>query len=132
MKFLLSLLNKSTLVNSTKCIDVLFDALNDFVTANPGKLESEQNNSLYDASDISGRNFFHQHIISLGKKQLLAVTTEKVTPGEPIDVTRFIGNGSGPDGGNLVTGASISGFSYILKKLDNSTTSLRNVLIGKG
>jgi glycerophosphodiester phosphodiesterase len=131
MKFLLSLLNKSTLVNSTKCIDVLFDALNDFVTANPGKLESEQNNSLYDASDISGRNFFHQHIISLGKKQLLAVTTEKVTPGEPIDVTRFIGNGSGPDGGNLVTGASISGFSYILKKLDNSTTSLRNVLIAK-
>lgn len=52
LKLLLNLLNKSTLNLSYKCIDLLLEILP----------------ILQDSSDISGRNFLHNHIISLGKQ----------------------------------------------------------------
>lgn len=52
-KLLISLLNKCALNKSTKCISHL-------LTIVP---------SLADPSDISGRNFFHHHVIALGKQQ---------------------------------------------------------------
>ncbi|KAL6451682.1 GDE1 Glycerophosphocholine phosphodiesterase GDE1 [Candida maltosa Xu316] len=54
-KFLLSVLNKATLFNATKSIDYIWTQLT----------------VLYDDSEFNGRNFFHQHVISLGKAQLL-------------------------------------------------------------
>lgn len=52
LKLLLNLLNKSTLNLSYKCIDLLLEILP----------------ILQDNSDISGHNFLHNHIISLGKQ----------------------------------------------------------------
>lgn len=117
-KSLLSFFVRSTLANATKCIDVLFLKL----------IETVQNDSvpnpLFDQADISGRNFFHQLVVNLGKKQLIK---EQVTPGESNDVTRFIGN-KGPDGGDE-SELTLAGLTYILVKIND--TELKSILIAK-
>lgn len=50
-KIFIKLLNKCTISLSYRCIDRLLDAMP----------------TLFDTTDISGRNFFHHHIITLGK-----------------------------------------------------------------
>lgn len=114
LKLLLSLLNKATSTNSIVCIDTLIDYL--FVYSKLGALEPTSN-AFYDALDISGRNFFHQHVASLGKKQL--IKEQKASkPGESSDIKRLYGNGSGPDGSHL-SPVKIDGLCHILAKLDN-------------
>ncbi|ODV78687.1 GDPD-domain-containing protein [Suhomyces tanzawaensis NRRL Y-17324] len=121
LKFLISLLSKAAMVNSTDSIDVLFDYLTNYVHDNP----IYEGNPLYDKSDISGRNFFHQYITSLGKNQL--IKQQKVTPGESADMDRFFGNKNGPDGGNQISDNSINGLKHILEKLNDP--QLRSVLV---
>lgn len=91
-KLYLSLLNKATLNNSILCIDLLLEYL-----LNP----SDGNEvGLVDTLDISGRNFFHQYVVSLGKKQL--TKEDKMSfPGESSELHRLYGNKSGPDGAQL-------------------------------
>ncbi|CUM67957.1 uncharacterized protein PRCAT00005670001 [Priceomyces carsonii] len=108
-KFLLSLLNRSVLINSMKSIKVLIDFLKQYA--------KERNvDPLFDKSDISGRNFFHQHISSLGKRQV--IKEQQLTPGETIDINRFIGNMNGPDGVELTIN-TIDGLNYVLDHLEN-------------
>lgn len=128
LKFLLSLLNKSTLQNSISCIDNLFQLLLNFVSTNS---DYSVENCLFDKFDISGRNFFHQHIVSLGKKQVIKEQKE-VTPGESSDINRLYGNKSGPDGIQL-SPIGIDGLCHILNKIEfNSDLSLlKNLLISK-
>ena len=80
---MISTLNKAALANSTKCIDVIWNQLD----------------MLYDDSDFNGRNFFHQHIISLGKAQF--IREEQIVPGEVTN--RLIGGDNGPDNSNKTT-----------------------------
>lgn len=94
-KFLISTLNKAALANSTKCIDVIWNQLD----------------MLYDDSDFNGRNFFHQHIISLGKAQF--IREEQIVPGEVTN--RLIGGDNGPDNSNK--NDNPIGLLYILNKL---------------
>lgn len=129
LKFLLSLLNKSTLQNSIKCIDELFDYLMLFIkSTEPGATIS---NCLIDKYDISGRNFFHQHIVSLGKKQLIK-EQKQVTPGESSDINRLYGNKSGPDGAQL-SPISINGLAHILNRLESleESSDFKNLTIAK-
>ncbi|WPK27705.1 hypothetical protein PUMCH_005102 [Australozyma saopauloensis] len=106
VKLFLSLLNKATLSNSEACIDALFALLEQNYPSTP----------LTDPYDISGRNFFHQHVVSLGKKQ---VSKEKnqVIPGESIELNRLYGNKSGPDGIQLAP-VRIDGLLHVLRKLE--------------
>ncbi|EGW31059.1 uncharacterized protein SPAPADRAFT_142062 [Spathaspora passalidarum NRRL Y-27907] len=92
-RFLLLVLNKATLANSTKCIDQLLKHMTGLGYA------------LYDDSDINGRNFFHQHIISLGKENDRQV------------------DGKRANGVN-----KMYGLTYVLNKLDESQ---RHLLIAK-
>lgn len=62
IKSLIALLNKATLLASYKCIDAIFQIL-------ISKAGDNLTGALFDSYDISGRNFFHHHIITLGKKQ---------------------------------------------------------------
>ncbi|CAI5759916.1 unnamed protein product [Candida verbasci] len=91
-KYIISLLNKATILNSIGCIDEIWSQL-----AN-----------LYDSSDINGRNFFHQHIISLGKEQF--IKEETLTPGETSNW--LIGSSNGPDNNHII---NFQGLTYILK-----------------
>ncbi|KAK6461591.1 Glycerophosphoryl diester phosphodiesterase family-domain-containing protein [Scheffersomyces coipomensis] len=117
LKFLISLLNKSATDNSTHCIDELFIYLEKFVINKSQIYE----NFLYDPSDISGRNFFHQHIISLGKKQFIKEQTAKEgeIPEEESDDEKISNN--------------FEGLSYILHKIEHSDPklNLKQVLIAK-
>lgn len=112
LKFLLSLLNKATLSNSFACIDALFDYLLEF-----SKNVELPGLALYDPLDINGRNFFHQHVVSLGKKQLIK-EQKQVIPGESTDVSRLYGNKSGPDGSQL-SPVRTEGLVHVLQKLEN-------------
>lgn len=111
LKLLISLLNRATLTCSFECIDMLFDYLVEY-----SKSSDQPANPLSDSEDISGRNFFHQHIVSLGKKQLTR-EQQQVTPGESSDINRLYGNNSGPDGVQLPP-VRIDGLVHILTKLD--------------
>lgn len=126
LKFLISLLNKSTLSNSFSCIDALFDYLIDYTSSNK---ELSLENILFDKFDISGRNFFHQHIVSLGKKQLVK-DPKNVNPGESHDINRLYGNKLGPDGSQL-SKIHFDGFINILKKLNNYNFDLKKLIISK-
>lgn len=123
LKLFLSLLNKATLFNSTGCIDVLFD----HVLKQYGGLDCSAD-ALNDPLDISGRNFFHQHVVSLGKKQ---VTKEQnqVVPGESTELNRLYGNKSGPDGIQL-TPVRIDGLLHVLQKLEDKP-HLQTLLVAK-
>ncbi|RLV91695.1 Glycerophosphodiester phosphodiesterase GDE1 [Spathaspora sp. JA1] len=88
-RFLLLLLNKAGLANSTKCIDKILQQI------------SALGYSLFDDSEINGRNFFHQHIISLGKDTTNASTN-----------------------GNDRGAKKQYGLSYILKQIDVSQRHL--------
>ncbi|RCK64879.1 Glycerophosphodiester phosphodiesterase GDE1 [Candida viswanathii] len=65
-KALISILNKATLFHSFKCVDYVWSNLD----------------LLYDDSDFNGRNFFHQHVISLGKSQLIKEEQKLSVAGE--------------------------------------------------
>lgn len=112
LKLLLSLLNRATLTDSLKCIDMLFDYLVEF-----SKSCDPPASPLFDSDDINGRNFFHQHVVSLGKKQLIK-EQQLVTPGESSDINRLYGNKSGPDGIQL-TPVRVEGLVHILSKMEN-------------
>lgn len=112
LKLLLSLLNRATLTDSLECIDMLFDYLVEF-----SKSCDPPASPLFDSDDISGRNFFHQHVVSLGKKQLIK-EQQLVTPGESSDINRLYGNKSGPDGIQL-TPVRVEGLVHILSKMEN-------------
>lgn len=114
VKLFLSLLNKATLANSVACTDRLFDYLVDFTKRH--SFEVGKSNALYDSIDISGRNFFHQHVVSLGKKQLIKEQKQS-NPGESIDIKRLYGNESGPDGIQL-SPVFTDGLAHILNKVD--------------
>jgi glycerophosphoryl diester phosphodiesterase/ankyrin repeat protein len=60
IKLLLSLLNKSTLELSYKCIDLLLKIIPAFL----------------DSSDVSGRSFIHHHVIALGKKNFNRISND--------------------------------------------------------
>ncbi|KAH3672855.1 hypothetical protein WICMUC_004077 [Wickerhamomyces mucosus] len=62
-KVLISLLNKSAINKSFNCITKILETLS----------------SLGDPSDISGRNFFHHHMIALGRQNNKPVTTNVAT-----------------------------------------------------
>lgn len=108
-KLQLQLLNKATLLVALDVIDVLFDYM--VSHSAPGAVP------LSDTDDISGRNFFHQHCVSLGKKQLSKETQNQMTPGESTDLSRLYGNKSGPDGIQLAP-VSTEGLVHVLRKMD--------------
>lgn len=138
LKHLISLLNRATMKCSYNCIEEVFKAIANFVE------ESESLslvNCLFDKDDISGRNFFHHHTISLGKKQKIQeakrsqINIEKlneiqelelqkiqdrnsllVTPGEYSDNNRLYGNNGGPDGAELPSVDS-HGIAYLLNNI---------------
>lgn len=127
LKFLLALLNKATLDSSFNCIDALFDELRDHKV----KLaKSEGGSVLYleDPLDISGRNFFHQHVVSLGKKQVTKDPNQLV-PGESTDLSRLYTNKSGPDGVQL-TPIRIDGLKYVFDKI-SGRKDLQHLLLDR-
>ncbi|AOA62244.1 Glycerophosphocholine phosphodiesterase [Komagataella phaffii CBS 7435] len=109
MKLLISLLNKAALKTKYKCIDLIIVAIP----------------ILGDKSDISGRNFFHHHVIALGKQYAKASELRKemkkqhlsfqpaMTPDE-IHQSRRLGS-FGPDGIN--SNDSPNGLLYIFQKI---------------
>lgn len=111
LKLMISLLNKATLTCSFDCIDLLFSYLMEY-----SKSLDPPGNPLFDSYDISGRNFFHQHVVSLGKKQLIK-EQQLVVPGESSDINRLYSNKSGPDGIQL-SPVRIEGLVHVLSKLD--------------
>lgn len=126
VKLFLSLLNKATLANSVACTDRLFDYLVDFTRAHAD--EVGDSNALFDSIDISGRNFFHQHVVSLGKKQLIKEQKQS-NPGESSDIKRLYGNESGPDGSQL-SPVHVDGLRNILKKVEEYP-EYQNLLVAK-
>ena len=118
VKLMVSLLNKAALSQSTKCIAKLLEVIP----------------SLGDPSDISGRNFFHHHIIALGKQvqkaeestEISSKSTENVsallelnylnlTPAALPDSNHRLVGAFGPDGVN--SNDSPTSLLYILKNL---------------
>lgn len=110
LKLMISLLNKAAFTESYDCIDLLFNYLVEY-----SKTLDPPGNPLFDAQDISGRNFFHQHVVSLGKKQLIK-EQQQMVPGESGGVNRLYGNKSGPDGIQL-SPVPVEGLVHILNKL---------------
>lgn len=133
LKLLLSLLNKATLTPLVRCIDVLMGFLAAADVGDNGDNGDKKTAGtsavpvLADPADISGRNFFHQHVVSLGKKQL--TKEQKQTPGESSDIKRLIGNGSGPDGSQLLP-VKPDGLRHVLAKLAEYP-SLQNLLVAR-
>ncbi|CAL1191932.1 unnamed protein product, partial [Candida parapsilosis] len=95
-KFNISLLNKASLLNAEKCINLIWKHLS----------------SLYDEKDINGRNFFHHNVISLGKNQF--IKEEQLTPGD--SPNWLVGGANGADNNNI---NNTSGLLQILNKLDD-------------
>ncbi|KAI3403559.2 GDE1 [Candida oxycetoniae] len=95
-KFNISLLNKATMANATKCIDITWQKLG----------------SLHNEKDINGRNFFHQHVISLGKEQFKE--EQVLRPGD--SPNWLIGSSNGADNNNI---NNTSGLLYILSQLES-------------
>lgn len=89
------LLNKAIAVGALKCVDALFSY----------GVET----GFTDDLDISGRNFFHKHVLALGKKQ---TRDHKATPGQP-DMRRLYGH-AGPDGSQ----ESLDGLFRVLQRMD--------------
>lgn len=113
LKYVLSLLNRATLANALKCIDFLLEYLLELTHSRNINVR----NALFDKFDISGRNFFHQHVVSLGKRQVIH-EHKQVTPGESTDVNRLYGNDGGPDGSQLRP-VETTGLSHILQYIDS-------------
>ncbi|ONH69591.1 Glycerophosphodiester phosphodiesterase GDE1 [Cyberlindnera fabianii] len=99
MKLLVSLLNKAALTQSVNCINKILEILP----------------SLGDPADISGRNFFHHHVIALGKQvqkreelmksynndpPILELQSMHLAPATPPDVNHRLIGAFGPDGIN--------------------------------
>jgi len=118
VKLLISLLNKAALSESIKCISKILEVIP----------------SLSDPSDISGRNFFHHHIIALGKQvqknaaaeakfkkeednvsALLELNYLNLTPAALPDSNHRLIGAFGPDGVN--SNDSPTSLLYILKNL---------------
>lgn len=122
VKLLISLLNKAALSQSINCITKLLEVMP----------------SLGDPSDISGRNFFHHHIIALGKQvqknesdeaqtnnnssksstnvsALLELNYLNLTPAALPDSNHRLIGAFGPDGVN--SNDSPTSLLYILKNL---------------
>lgn len=117
LKFLLTLLVKLTIHDSTKCVDVVFDLLDGFVKDN----NLSTDNLLYDKFDINGRNFFHHLILSYGKQQLpTGDISQKLTPGENNNLNKLYTSNSGSDG-NKLRPITLNGLSYILDKINNDS-----------
>lgn len=116
VKLVISLLNKATLANAIACIDLLFARLVD------------NGYGLSDPADISGRNFFHQHVVLLGKKQLIKEQKQAV-PGESQEIHRLYGNESGPDGSQLLP-VHIDGLLRVLGKVEQ-IPELRLLLVAR-
>lgn len=100
LKLLLSLLNKSTLELSYKCIDQLLKIIP----------------VLSDSSDVSGRNFIHHHVIALGKKNYNR-TANNYNIGQlsKTDYNASLFSTYGPDGIN--SNDSSKGLWYIFQNL---------------
>lgn len=113
LKYMISLLNRATLSNALKCIDFLIEYLLELTHSRNINVQ----NALYDKFDISGRNFFHQHVVSLGKRQVIK-EQKQMTPGESTDVSRLYGNESGPDGSQLRP-VQVSGLCHILDHIES-------------
>ncbi|KAL6945014.1 hypothetical protein ACO0QE_002457 [Hanseniaspora vineae] len=81
-RLLVSLLNKAALLQSTKCIDEILEIIP----------------SLEDANDINKRNFFHHHVIALGKNNFQTSQTklEKSKDGVPLATSNSVGSASIP------------------------------------
>lgn len=101
LKLLLSLLNKSTLELSYKCIDLLLKIIP----------------VLSDSGDVSGRNFLHHHVIALGKKNNSIRSTNQYNIGQlaKTDYNASLFSTSGPDGIN--SNDSSKGLLYIFQNL---------------
>ncbi|CDK28926.1 unnamed protein product [Kuraishia capsulata CBS 1993] len=108
LKLLISILNKAALVPSYRCIDTLLDIVP----------------VLSDSSDISGRNFFHHHVVALGKQyvktqelmnQLSKESQYTITPATPPDANLRLVGAFGPDGIN--SNDSSKGLLYIFENL---------------
>lgn len=106
LKLLISLLNKSALLKSFKIIDLLLEIIP----------------ILGDNTDISGRNFFHHHVIALGKQSAhleeLAKEQSKystIAPATPPDVNSRLITAFGSDGVN--SNDSPAGLFYIFEHL---------------
>ncbi|OUT20926.1 hypothetical protein CAS74_003922 [Pichia kudriavzevii] len=86
IKLLLSMLNKSTLELSHKCIDMLLRILP----------------VLSDSGDVSARNFIHHHVIALGKKNSNRLNSEYYDVGtnNKADYNSSLFNTFGSDGVN--------------------------------
>jgi len=127
LRFLISLLSKACLSNSLNCIEYLLNYL----------IEYNQNqnlpvvNSLFDQYDISGRNFFHQFIVSLGKSQVANENKRNLLlPGESSKITRLYGNKGGPDGIQL-NPIRIDGIQYIMNKIDSEDFEFKKLIIAR-
>ncbi|ODV87153.1 hypothetical protein CANARDRAFT_26573 [[Candida] arabinofermentans NRRL YB-2248] len=109
LKLLLSLLNKSTMRLSYKCIDALLEIIP----------------VLSDSSDISGRNFLHHHVIALGKQYVKKKEqNENSIPDDnnslrvahtPTEINFRLVSAFGPDGIN--SNDSSQGLLYIFEHL---------------
>lgn len=101
LKMLLSLLNKSTLELSYKCIDLLLKIIP----------------VLSDSGDVTGRNFIHHHVIALGKKNIHRVgnTYNIGQISNKTDYNPSLFDTNGPDGMN--SNDSSKGLYYIFQNL---------------
>lgn len=103
-KTLISILNKATLLNSFKCVDYTWNNLD----------------LLYDDADFNGRNFFHQHVISLGKSQLVKEEQRLSVAGESPSNWLLGGRDgavSNGDSASTDNDKSTTGLLYIFSKL---------------
>ena len=75
-RLLVSLLNKAALLQSKKCIDEILEIIP----------------SLEDANDINKRNFFHHHVIALGKNNFKSSQkkVEKSIDGLPVAISNSV------------------------------------------
>lgn len=104
LKTLLSLLNKSTLAMSCKCMDYLLQIIP----------------VLSDPADISGRNFLHHHVIALGKQYVKGLEQQSrasisVPAQSPAEFGYRLLNTFGPDGIN--SNDSSQGLLYLFEHL---------------
>ncbi|KAM9900579.1 hypothetical protein OXX69_009041 [Metschnikowia pulcherrima] len=127
VKLLLSLLNKATLSSAFTCIDSLFAYLLE-LHSDEGNEQGSISSALADPQEISARNFFHQHVVSLGKRQLSKEQSQMV-PGESSDLSRLYGNKSGPDGIQLAP-VRVDGLVHVLEKLA-SFPRLQKLLVAR-
>lgn len=127
LRFLISLLSKACLSNSLNCIDYLLGYLNEFNKSQ----DLPTINTLVDQFDISGRNFFHQFVVSLGKSQLEKENKRNlILPGESSGLNRRYGNKGGPDGIQL-NPIKIDGIEHILNKIDSREAEFKKLIIAK-